>query len=218
MIPVGVLDSVNTATPTPNPFKNVESTGIEKRPRSGAVRVRDPGPRTTGLGSGLIGDFVGDVDNHGGQYQAVYAFAREDLDIWQARLQRDVPNGFFGENLTTRELDVNAARLGERWRIGDTVELAVTAPRLPCSTFRGWVDEPGWLRTFTLDARPGAYLRVVTPGAIRGGDTVTVIHRPEHDVTISSAFRALTTDRDLRSDLLAAGSDLIPELIDYALT
>ena len=218
MIPVGVLDSVNTATPTPNPFKNVESTGIEKRPRSGAVRVRDPGPRTTGLGSGLIGDFVGDVDNHGGQYQAVYAFAREDLDIWQARLQRDVPNGFFGENLTTRELDVNAARLGERWRIGHTVELAVTAPRLPCSTFRGWVDEPGWLRTFTLDARPGAYLRVVTPGAIRGGDTVTVIHRPEHDVTISFAFRALTTDRDLRSDLLAAGSDLIPELIDYALT
>ena len=218
MIPVGVLDSVNTATPTPNPFKNVESTGIEKRPRSGAVRVRDPGPRTTGLGSGLIGDFVGDVANHGGQYQAVYAFAREDLDIWQARLQRDVPNGFFGENLTTRELDVNAARLGERWRIGDTVELAVTAPRLPCSTFRGWVDEPGWLRTFTLDARPGAYLRVVTPGAIRGGDTVTVIHRPEHDVTISFAFRALTTDRDLRSDLLAAGSDLIPELIDYALT
>ena len=216
MTTAGVLDSVNTGVAEPNPYKDVATTGIGKHPRSDAVQVRDPGPRTTGLGSGLVGDVIGDVENHGGSEQAVYAFAREDLDAWATRLGREVPNGFFGENLTTRGVDVNEALLGERWRIGDTVELAVTVPRLPCSTFRGWVDEPGWLRTFTLDARPGPYLRVVTPGRIRGGDRITVVHRPDHDVTVSLAYRALTTDRDLRTRLLAAGPDLVPQLVEYA--
>ncbi|WP_375481171.1 MOSC domain-containing protein [uncultured Jatrophihabitans sp.] len=212
----GRLGSVNIGAPRPNPFKAAESTGIAKHPVDGPVLVRDPGPRTTGLGSGLVGDFIGDVENHGGRDQAVYAFAREDLDAWAARLDRDLPDGSFGENLTTRGLDVNAAVLGERWRIGDTVELVVTVPRLPCATFRGWMELSGWLRTFTLDARPGAYLRVDVPGEIRGGDEVTVVHRPQHGVTVTQAFRALTTDRDTRRDLLAAGDDLVADLADHA--
>ena len=82
------------------------------------------------------------------------------------------PNGFFGENLTTVDLEVNEARIGERWQVGDEVVLQVTSARIPCSTFRGWVGEKGWLKTFTADARPGAYLSVVTPGTIRGGDEI----------------------------------------------
>ena len=112
--------------PRPNPDKDVDSTGIDKRPVDGAVEVRDPGPRTTGLGSGVVGDYIGDVANHGGADQALYAFAREDLDDWQQRLGRTLPNGFFGENLTTRGLDVNGALHGERWQIGDTVVVEVT--------------------------------------------------------------------------------------------
>ena len=37
-------------------------------------------------------------------------------------------NGFFGENLTTVDLEVNEARIGERWQIGDEVVLQVTSP------------------------------------------------------------------------------------------
>jgi len=55
---------------------------------------------------------------------------------------------------------------------------------------------------------PGAYLRVVTPGTVRAGDPVTVVHRPDHDVTIGLTFRALTTERDLLPCLLAA--DTLP--------
>lgn len=213
---MGLLVSVNLAHGRPRPHDPAVPTGIDKRPFAGPVEVRDPGPKPDSLGSGLVGDFISDRHNHGGTEQAVYAYAREDLDRWKVRLDRELPDGFFGENLTTRDLDVGDARLGERWRIGDTVELQVTCPRIPCLTFRGWVGESGWLKTFTRDARPGAYLRVVTPGSIAAGDRIDLVHRPDHDVTIALAFRALTTERDRLPHLLTAGDDLIEELRDIA--
>jgi MOSC domain-containing protein YiiM len=206
------LHSLNLGSERPNPHREAPTTGIDKRPVTTRVEVRDPGPKTTGLGSGLVGDFIGDGRHHGGAEQAIYAFAREDLDDWQSRLGRTLSNGFFGENLTTRGLDVNNARLGERWRIGDTVVLEVTCPRIPCSTFRGWVGERGWLKRFTEVARPGAYLRIVEAGTIGAGDPIEVVHRPAHDVTVSLTYRALTTSRELLPELLAAGDDLIDEI------
>jgi MOSC domain-containing protein YiiM len=209
---VAILDTVNLGRPRPNPQKEVGWTGIGKQPTEGPVEVRAPGPKTTGLGSGLIGDFIGDGKNHGGDGQAVYAFQREDLDEWERRLGRELLNGFFGENLTTVGLEVNDARLGERWRVGRDVVLQVTTPRIPCSTFRGWIGEKGWARIFTAAGRPGTYLSVVTPGTIRAGDPIDVVHRPDHDVTISMAFRATTTERALLPRLLEAGDDLDPAL------
>jgi MOSC domain-containing protein YiiM len=206
------LNSVNLGYPRPNPHKEVGWTGIGKQPTEGPVEVRALGPKTTGLGSGLVGDFIGDGKHHGGDEQAVYAFQREDLDEWKRRLGRELPNGFFGENLTTVGLEVNTARLGERWRVGSDVVLQVTTPRIPCSTFRGWMGEKGWARAFTEAGRPGAYLSVITPGIIRAGDPIEVIYRPDHDVTISLAFRATTTERALLPRLLEAGNDLDPAL------
>ncbi|MFZ0216001.1 MAG: MOSC domain-containing protein [Candidatus Dormiibacterota bacterium] len=216
-----IIASVNIGGPQPNPYKETAATGIGKRPVHGRVGVRAPGPKDGGLGSGLVGDFIGDTASHGGDEQAVYAFAREDLDAWEQRLGRDLPNGFFGENLTTSGIDVNDARLGERWRIGPAgfpgaddagVELEITSPRIPCSTFRGWIGEPGWLKMFTRVARPGAYLRVIEPGTVGQGDVITVTRHPEHDVTISLAYRATTTERNLLPRLLEAGDDLDEEL------
>jgi MOSC domain-containing protein YiiM len=212
------LDSVNLGRPRPNPHKRTGWTGIGKQPTFEAVEVRAPGPKTTGMGSGLVGDFIGDGKHHGGDSQAVYAFQREDLDDWERRLGRELPNGFFGENLTTVGIDVNDARLGERWRVGSDVVLQVTTPRIPCSTFRGWMGEKGWAKIFAAAGRPGAYLSVIKPGIIRAGDAVEVVRRPDHGVTISMAFRATTLERGLLPRLLEAGDDLDPELRDAALS
>lgn len=206
------LDSVNLGRPAPNPYKETSDTGINKVAQSGPVQVRAPGPKQSGLGSGLVGDHIGDGKHHGGDEQAVYAVSREDLDAWQQELGRDLPNGYFGENLTTRGLDVNEALVGERWRVGDDVVLQVTSPRIPCSTFRGHVGERGWLKRFTGEGKPGAYLSVVTPGVIRSGDPIEVVHVPDHEVSVALAFRALLTDRSLLPGLLAAGDDLDDEM------
>ena len=137
--------SVNIAHPRPNDWdRSLQLTGIDKRPTAEAVHVRAPGPqREGGLGSGLVGDAIGDLTVHGGDDQAVYAYAREDLDRWVAELGRPLRDGAFGENLTLTGVDVTNARVGERWAIGDTLVLEVTEPRVPCSTFRAWIDEGG---------------------------------------------------------------------------
>ncbi len=162
-------------------------TGIDKRPVEGAVRVTAPGSKGTGA-SGLAGDAVCDTRHHGGTDQAVYAVAREDLDDWERELGRPLPNGSFGENLTTAGVDVSGALIGERWRIGPGLVLEVTSGRIPCRTFQGHLGEKRWVKRFTEKAAPGAYLRVVEPGEIRAGDPVEVVHRPGHGVTVALQF------------------------------
>ncbi|MCT9089342.1 MOSC domain-containing protein [Streptomyces sp. ASQP_92] len=192
-------------------------TGIDKRPTSGAVRVFAPGARGVG-GSGVEGDDVCDLRHHGGDHQAVYAYAREDLDVWAKELDRALPNGSFGENLTTCGVDVNDARIGERWRIGRDAVLEVASGRIPCRTFAGWLDQKGWVRRFTQAAVPGAYFRVIEPGEVRVGDPVTLIERPDHEVSVAFWFRAFTTERALLPRVLAAGDALDPEAREAAQT
>ena len=202
------LLSVNIGKPRPNPWKRLSSTGIDKRPVDGPVAVTAPGPKGTGA-VGLVGDRVYDVKNHGGTDHAVYAYAREDLDGWEAELGRPLGNGVFGENLTTIGVNVNGALIGERWRIGPDVVLEVSCPRIPCATFQGWLERDGWIKRFTQAALPGAYLRVIIPGDIRAGDPLEIVYQPDHDVTIALAFRAMTLEPELLPHLLAA--DALPE-------
>lgn len=195
--------TVNVGRPRPNPWKGIKSTGIDKRPVEGPVAVTAPGPKGDGS-VGLAGDRVYDVRNHGGTDQAVYAYAREDLDGWAAELGLPLRNGVFGENLTTEGMAVNDALIGERWRIGADVILEVSCPRIPCGTFQGWLGRRGWVRRFTEAGLPGAFLRVIEPGDIQAGDPVTILDRPDHDVTVAMTFRGVMLEPDLAPRLLAA--------------
>jgi MOSC domain-containing protein YiiM len=190
-------------------------TGIDKQPVQGPVRVAAPGPKGIG-GSALAGDAVCKKAHHGGDDQAVYAVAREDLDEWEHELGRPLANGTFGENITTEGIDISGALIGERWRIGSEVVLEVSSSRIPCVTFQGHMGEQRWVKRFTRKGAPGAYLRVIEPGEIRAGDPVEIVHRPGHDVTVALLFRAVTTERALQPRLLAAGDALHPEVRQWA--
>lgn len=199
----------NPDTKAPKP------TGIDKVSTTAAVLVRAPGPMREGLGSGLVGDTIGNQKLHGGDDQAVYAYAREDLDEWQTLLARPLADGMFGENFTTSGIDVTDARIGDRWRVGtDGLLLEVSAPRTPCRTFAKFLDIDGWIKTFTNAGKPGAYLRVISPGTVRAGDTVEIEDRPDHDVTIGLVFRAKMLEPALLPRLLAADA-LSEELKEY---
>ncbi|HWC23364.1 MAG TPA: MOSC domain-containing protein [Flexivirga sp.] len=178
-------------------------TGIHKRSVP-EISVRAPGPKHGGLGSGVLDDFIGDREHHGGDDQAVYAVAREELDWWGAELGRQLDDGMFGENLTTVGLDVDRAVIGTRWEVGEAV-LEVSGPRIPCGTFRMHMAERGWLKRYVAHGLSGAYLRVVTPGAIRPGDGVRVLEAPSHGVDVPTAFRAFYDDVDAMRAVLEAG-------------
>jgi MOSC domain-containing protein YiiM len=170
----------------------LERSAIDKRPAGCPVEV---GPL------GLDGDTVADKVNHGGTEQAVYVYGREDLDWWTEQLGRELHNGMFGENFTTVGIDVSGALIGETWRAGTAV-LQVTSPRIPCNTFKSWLDEPHWVKRFAAAGRPGAYLRVLTPGVVADGDDLEVLSRPTVTVTVAEAMRAFYGDQDLMRRLL----------------
>lgn len=159
-------------------------TAIDKRPLDRKVKVTQ---------YGLSGDVQADRKHHGGVTQALYAYAQEDAEFWEGELGRELPAGWFGENLRVEGLDLNNARIGEQWAIGSKVVVEVTGPRTPCQTFARWVggdDERGWVKRFSNARRLGAYLRVIHTGSISAGDEVTVVHTPETTDTVLSVYRA----------------------------
>ena len=201
-----IVSTVSVGLPVDEEWAGkLKRTAIVKRPVQGVVAVHS---------LGLAGDEVADTKNHGGPDKAVHVFAREDLDWWAGELGRPLPDGSFGENLTTSGIDVNEALVGERWRIG-TALFEVASIRIPCSVFANWMglsgyDNARWIRRFTAVGRPGPYLRVLEEGELAAGDEVGVEHRPDHGVTVSTMFRALTTNLELLPELLAV-EGLVPE-------
>ncbi len=160
-------------------FGRIVRTAIWKEPVAGRIAVR---------GVNLAGDDQADRRVHGGPDKAVYAYAREDYTWWSDELGEVVGPGTFGENLTTEGLDLSAAVVGERWRVGTTV-LEVAQPRQPCAKLGMRMGDAAFRERFDGAGRPGAYLRIVEEGDVGAGDAVEVIHRPEHGLTIAGLYQ-----------------------------
>lgn len=196
----GMVESVNVGVIRRIRVDGEEvQTAIWKSPVEGPVDVR---------GVNLAGDDQGDRTVHGGLDKAVYAYSREDLDWWEAQLGAHLVSGTFGENLTTRGISVTDAVAGEHWRIG-TALLEVAQPRLPCFKLAIRMNDPHFPKRFTAAGRPGAYLRIIEEGALEAGDTVEVLHRPEHGVTVQ--FMASLRGRDQEGIARLLDAPQIPE-------
>jgi len=153
---------------------SVGITSIDKRSVSDSRQV------TT---AGVAGDQRSDIPSHGMPEQAVYAYAREDYEWWEAELDREIPAGKFGENLTTVGIDVTNAVIGQTWRIGTTL-LQVTGPRIPCGTFARFMEEDKWVKRFMDEGMPGTYFQILEAGEIAAGDAHDVIERPNPDWSV----------------------------------
>jgi MOSC domain-containing protein YiiM len=185
------VTSVNVGLPKLVGFQttSLPETAIEKHPVAGPVRITF---------AGVEGNGVGDTVNHGDEHMRVYAYSVEDYRWWERELGAALPIAHFAEQLTTEGIDLNAALLGETWRVGTAV-LRIAHVRTPCLTFKGWMGHTGhdataWVRRFALAARPGPYFQVLEEGAVEAGDPIVVLDRPDHDVSVEMLFRALLLD------------------------
>jgi len=187
---MGTIEAVSVGVPRPVELDgHTVWTAIWKRPVEGRVALR---------GVNLRGDDQADRTVHGGPDKAVYAYAAEDTEWWEAQLGRPLGPAAFGENLTTRGLPVSEAVIGERWAVGSTL-LEVAQPRLPCFKLGLRMGDPRFLKRFAGAGRPGAYLRVIREGDLGAGDAIEVISRPAHGVTSALVSRALLGERELLS-------------------
>src|SRR3954470_15226527 len=97
----GVVESVNVGVPRPVQVgDHTVWTAIWKAPVEGRVPLR---------GVNLRGDDQADRSVHGGPDKAVYAYAAEEIETWEAELRHPLGPGAFGENLTVRGLPVSGA-------------------------------------------------------------------------------------------------------------
>lgn len=152
-------------------------TGIYKRPVEGAVALH---------ALGLAGDRVGNSKHHGGTDQAVYLYSAEDYAWWSSTIGAECIPGLFGDNLTIDAWWPDV-RIGDRLHIGE-VTLELTAPRIPCATLAARMGDPTFVKRFAEAARPGAYARVLDPGAIEAVSSGHVQLAADSHITISEAF------------------------------
>lgn len=179
---VGVLEEVCVVHAL-KPDRGVGVTAIDKRAVPGSVKVSK---------IGLYADIQADRIHHGGYDQALYVYSTEEATRWAQELGREIPAGFFGENLRVAKIATSDAIVGERWRIGKHVEVEVTLPRVPCSTFSRHLEIEDWVARFTERADIGCYLKVIRVGKVSAGDEIKVISRPAHGVSIRQVFTGPT--------------------------
>lgn len=133
----------------------------------------------------LAGDGQHDLENHGGQFRAVLAYAAAHYPVWQRELNLPVlPYGSFGENFTLFTLTEATVCLGDVYAVGE-VRLQVSQPRAPCwklarrvgiKDLAARVESKGW---------GGWYHRVLQMGHVQAGDTYQLLERPHPQFSIA---------------------------------
>lgn len=192
------LLSVNTAQPQEVAWQGkTVRTSIFKQPVSGPVAV---------LAEHLAGDGQADLRVHGGPDKAVYAYPQEHWAYWRQLLPAaQLVPGAFGENLTTLGLLEPEVRVGDCFQLGTAVLLAVQ-PRQPCFKLGIRLARPGIVREFELARRSGIYFRVLQPGVVAAGNSISLVQRSPHAVTIQDMVTCLAPgphDQEVVRALLA---------------
>ena len=185
------LLSVNVGLPREIEWKGkIVRTSIFKKPVVGRVRVAK---------LNVEGDQQSDLTVHGGMDKAVYAYPSEHYAFWRRELPgMDLPWGVFGENFTTEGL-LEDTRIGDRLRIA-SAEFVVTQPRMPCFKLGIRFNRSDMVKRFLESGRTGFYLAVVKEGEVAAGDSIELLERDEHNVTVTDVvnlYRRDATNQDM---------------------
>ena len=102
-------------------------------------------------------------------------------------------------------------RIGDRIRVG-SAEFLVTQPRMPCFKLGIRFGRDDMVKRFLRSGRPGFYLAVVREGEVARGNSLELVGRDEHGVTVADIASLYARDRD-NDDLLRRAVDVpaLPE-------
>ncbi len=124
---------------------------------------------------GIVGDDWAHPKYHGGPNQALLLIGAEVL-AELTEMGFAVGPGSLGENVTTEGLDYRELSSKQRLSLGEEVKIELTKLREPCRTLdvynnakAGRIQKP-----LKLEGRGGWYARVLTGGALRKGDRISL--------------------------------------------
>jgi MOSC domain-containing protein YiiM len=171
------------------------TTAIYKQPIDGLAEVNQygiVGDEHTGSGP----DLDRAICFHG---LAHYAF-------WRGYFRREIPVGFFGENITLRGVVDEDLCVGDVVQCGSTL-LQITQPRTPCYKQANKLGEPQFVKLILQSGRIGFLARVLQPGSIQTGDAFQLIERPCPQANLIFINRKLydRDDRETAAELAELG-------------
>lgn len=173
-------------------------TSIFKMPVKGRIRVAK---------LNLKGDEQSDLSVHGGADKAVYVYPSEHYPFWRKELPDiDLPWAMFGENFTTEGMLEDAVHIGDRIKLG-SAEFVVTQPRMPCYKLAIRFGRLDMVKRFLHSGRTGFYLAVLREGEVTAGDSIELLARDEHGVTVADIVSLYTADAT-NQELLRRVSEL----------
>ena len=175
-------------------------SAIAKSPVPGPVYVH---------GEGIEGDEQGDRRVHGGPDKAIHHYPFEHYGFWRGLHAHPLLEtaGAFGENFSSTGWTEADIHLADVIRVG-TATLQVSQGRQPCWKLNDRFGHPEIARAMQSSGRTGWYYRVLEPGTVRAGDTMSVIERPCAEWPLSRLMSVLF-DRALRHEVLREAS-LLP--------
>lgn len=163
----------------------VIETAYNKRPVDGPLRL------------GTLG-FPGDehvYEHHGGPDKAVCVYAYEHYSYWEKRLGLDLPAAAaFGENFTVTGLVERDVWLGDTFQIGDAI-VQVTQPRAPCYKIAARYGVAKMALFVQQENLTGYLLRVLRDGDVEAGQSLQLIERQTHGITVAEANRVINADK-----------------------
>ena len=113
----------------------------------------------------------------------------------------DLPWGAFGENFSTLGLLEETIRIGDRLRVG-SAEFVVTQPRMPCFKLGIRFGRPEMVKRFLNSGRTGFYLAVLREGRVTARDSIELLVRDDHGVTVADIVNLYAADA-MNQDLFA---------------
>ncbi|PYJ35234.1 MAG: hypothetical protein DME79_02715 [Verrucomicrobia bacterium] len=95
--------------------------------------------------------------------------------------------------LHNRGLAEEAVYIGDRFRAG-SAEFVLTQPRMPCFKLGIRFNRPDMVKRFLESGRTGFYCAVLKEGKVAAGDSIELLERDQHDITVADVVNLYRRD------------------------
>lgn len=159
---------------------------------SAIAKHRIDGPRNIHW-LGIEGDQQADLSVHGGRDKAVHHYPFDHYEYWRTTLGAlpllEAP-GAFGENISTSGLTEDFVCIGDRYRLGSAL-VEIAQGRQPCWKQAHRLMSPDIVALMVATRRCGWYYRVIEQGAVKPGDTLSLLDCPHPEWSVARVIGLL---------------------------
>ncbi|WP_127588501.1 MOSC domain-containing protein [Paenibacillus koleovorans] len=144
--------------------------------------------------TGFHGDGQADLVYHGGPDKAICVYCYEHYPYWEQVMDKPLPHGAFGENLTVQGLTEREIRIGDIFECGP-VRVQVSQPRQPCYKLGKRHDRTELPLLVLQTGYTGFYFRVLAAGMFDPTQPLQLVHPDPGGMTLEFANRIFYHDK-----------------------